>query len=81
MNEVNSETFKRNLLFFRICKGMDYAKAARGALTQDDVLGIIDEQSELELNNRFDASEKFLLFSRFSPELVASRIRKVSQKT
>ena len=54
---------------------MDYAKAARGALTQGDILRIIDDQSELELNHQLDASEKSLLFSRFSPELIVSRIR------
>ena len=55
---------------------MDYAKAARGALTQGDILRIIDDQSKLELNHQLDASEKSLLFSRFSPELIVSRIRK-----
>ena len=55
---------------------MDYAKTARGALTQGDILRIIDDQSELELNHQLDASEKSLLFSRFSPELIVSRIRK-----
>ena len=66
--------FSRNLLFFY--QGMDYAKAAKGALTQVDILRIIDDQSELELNHQLNASEKSLLFSRFSPELIVSRIRK-----
>ena len=59
---------------------MDYAKAARGALTQGDILRIIDEQSELELNHKLDVSEKSLLFSRFPPKLIVSRIRQVLEK-
>ena len=60
---------------------MDYAKAVRGALTRGDYMKIIDEQAELELNHQLDASEKSLLFSRFSPELIVSRIRQVVKRT
>ena len=60
---------------------MDYAKAARGNLSQGDFLKIIDEQAELELNQQLDASKKTLLFSRFSPELIVSRIRQVVKRT
>ena len=56
---------------------MDYAKAARGNLSQGDFLKIIDEQAALELNHQLDASKKSLLFSRFSPELIVSGIRQV----
>ena len=56
---------------------MNYAKAAKGTLTHNGLLREVDCQSELELGRHLDPSEKAVLFSRFPPEKVVSRIEKV----
>ena len=56
---------------------MNYAKATKGKSTQADFLREIDCQSEVDLGRRLDPEEKALLFSRFPPGLVASRVNKV----
>ena len=56
---------------------MNYARAARGKLTPDQVLRDIDSQSETELGRHLDPSEKDLLFSRFSMNFVKSSINQV----
>ena len=56
---------------------MNYAKATKGKSTQADFLREIDCQSEVDLDRSLDPEEKALLFSRFPPGLVASRVNKV----
>ena len=56
---------------------MNYARAARGKLTRDTILREVDSQSEIELGRHLDSSEKNILFQRFSPDLIVSRIRQV----
>ena len=56
---------------------MNFARATKGTLTKDGLLREIDCQSELELGRHLDSSEKTVLFSRFSPEKVVSRIEQV----
>ena len=56
---------------------MNFARATKGTLTQGGLLREIDCQSELELGRHLDPSEKGVLFSRFPPEKVASRIEQV----
>ena len=57
---------------------MNYAKATRGKSMQVDFLREIDCQSEVELGRCLNPEEKAVLYSRFSPEIVASRIHKVN---
>ena len=56
---------------------MNFARATKGTLTRDGLLREVDCQSELELGRHLDPSEKTVLFSRFPPEKVVSRIEKV----
>ena len=56
---------------------MDYSRAVRGPLTLDRILNDVDSQSETELGRHLDPCEKDLLFSRFPPEVVRSRIEQV----
>ena len=56
---------------------MNYARAAKGTLTHHGLLREVDCQSELELGRHLDPSEKTVLFSRFPPEKLVSRIEKV----
>ena len=56
---------------------MNFARAAKGRLTRDVILREVDSQSEIELCRRLDPSEKSLLFSRFSPDVVRHRIHQV----
>ena len=56
---------------------MDYVRALKGPGTRDSVMKDIDAQSEVELGHPLDPSEKELLFNKFSPELVLSRIQQV----
>ena len=56
---------------------MNFARATKGTLTQEGLLQEVDCQSELELGRHLDPSEKAVLFSRFPPEKVVSRIEKV----
>ena len=56
---------------------MNFARATKGTLTQDGLLREIDCQSELELGRHLDSSEKTVLFTRFPPEKVVSRIEQV----
>ena len=58
-------------------RNMNYARAARGKLTPDQILRDIDSQSETELGRHLDPSEKDLLFSRFSMDFVKSSINQV----
>ena len=56
---------------------MNFSRAVRGSLSLDHILRDVDSQSETELGRHLDSSEKELLFSRFSPEVVRSRIDQV----
>ena len=56
---------------------MNYARAAKGTLSHDGLLREVDCQSEVELGRRLDPSEKAVLYSRFPPEIVVSRIDQV----
>ena len=56
---------------------MNYVRALKGPGTRDSVMKDIDAQSEVELGHPLDLSEKELLFNKFSPELVLSRIQQV----
>ena len=56
---------------------MNYARATKGTLSHDGLLREVDCQSELELGRRLDPSEKAVLFKRFPPDMVVSRINKV----
>ena len=56
---------------------MNYARAAKGTLTHHGLLREVDCQSELELGRHLDPSEKAVLYTRFPPDMVASRINKV----
>ena len=56
---------------------MNYSRAVRGPLTLDRILRDVDSQSETELGRHLDPSEKDLLFSRFPPDVVRSRIDQV----
>ena len=56
---------------------MNYVRALKGPGTRDSVMKDIDAQSEVELGHPLDPSEKELLFNKFSPELVSSRIQQV----
>ena len=56
---------------------MNFARATKGTLTREGLLQEVDCQSELELGRHLDPSEKTVLFSRFPPEKVVSRIEKV----
>ena len=56
---------------------MNYARVARGKLTSDTILREVDSQSEIELGRHLDSSEKNILFQRFPPDLIVSRIRQV----
>ena len=62
---------------FRRERTMNFSRAVRGPLTLDRILRDVDSQSETELGRRLDPSEKDLLFSRFPPEVVSSRINQV----
>ena len=56
---------------------MNFSKAVRGQMSLDRILRDVDSQSETELGRHLDPSEKDLLFSRFPPEVVKSRIDQV----
>ena len=56
---------------------MNYARAAKGPMTHAVLLREIDCQSEVELGRHLDASEKAVLYARFPPDLVVSRIYQV----
>ena len=56
---------------------MDYARATRGKMTQEQLLRQIDSQCETELGRHLDSFEKDLLFSRFTPDIVRDRIQQV----
>ena len=58
-------------------KNMNYARAAGGKLTTDKILRDIDSQSEIELGRHLDPSEKNLLFSRFTMDVVKNSIDQV----
>ena len=58
-------------------RNMNYSRAAQGKLTRDQILRDIDSQSETELGRHLNPSEKDLLFSRFPPDTVRSRIDQV----
>ena len=60
-----------------IIRNMNYAQAAMGKLTHDQVLRYIDSQCETELGRNLDPLEKDQLFSRFSPDVVRNRIHQV----
>ena len=59
---------------------MNYVRAVKGPGTRTSVLKDIDAQSEVELGRHLDPAEKELLFSKFSSELVLSRIKQVLYK-
>ena len=56
---------------------MNYARAAKGPMTHAVLLREVDSQSEVELGRHLDASEKAVLYARFPPDLVVSRIYQV----
>ena len=56
---------------------MNYARAAKGPMTHAVLLREIDWQSEVELGRHLDATEKAVLYARFPPDLVVSRIDQV----
>ena len=56
---------------------MNYARAAKGPMTHAVLLREVDCQSEIELGRNLDASEKAVLYERFPPDLVVSRIDQV----
>ena len=62
---------------FRRERNMNFSKAVRGQMSLDRILRDVDSQSETELGRHLDPSEKNLLFSRFPPEIVGSRIDQV----
>ena len=56
---------------------MNYVRALKGPGTRNSVMKDIDAQSEVEFGRHLDPAEKDLLFNKFSPELVSSRIQQV----
>ena len=62
---------------FRRERNMNFSRAVRGPLTLDRILRDVDSQCETELGRHLDPPEKHLLFSRFPPEVVRSRIDQV----
>ena len=56
---------------------MNYVRALKGPGTRNSAMKDIDAQSEFEFGRHLDPAEKDLLFNRFSPELVLSRIQQV----
>ena len=56
---------------------MNFSRAVKGTLTRGGAAQEIDSQSETEVGRHLTHSERTILFARFPPELVLSRIEKV----
>ena len=56
---------------------MNFAQAARGTLTRDGMLRLVNSQSEIELGRHLDASERAVLLSRYPIEAIVRCIDKV----
>ena len=56
---------------------MNFAQAARGSLTRDDMLRKVYSQSEIELGRRMDAPERDMLMSRVPIDAIVRCIDKV----
>ena len=56
---------------------MNFAQAARGTLTHDDMLRQVNSQSEIELGRHLDAPERAVLLSRVPIDAIVRCIDKV----
>ena len=56
---------------------MNFAKAVKGALSENYILREIDSQSEIELGRHLGPAEKSSLFTKCSPQLIFDRIQQV----
>ena len=56
---------------------MNFAQAARGTLTRDGMLRLVNSQSEIELGRHLDALERAVLLSRYPIEAIVRCIDKV----
>ena len=56
---------------------MNFAQAARGSLTREDMLRKVDSQSEIELGRHMDASEREMLMARVPIDAIVRCIDKV----